>query len=238
MEKLNEITNEFINSFRNFAFTTFLDDAYLDDALLDDENDDDDAGYFNSLTKNACGMDYMIKNEYFTEIFEYFFEDMPNENSQKFIAYLVAREIEKVKDDELRERLADEYGKNEIYGLSEYLNGFLERPFYGKEYPNGKWLATDGVDIMRRVIRHSLAQGINVSPKTLGENAGFRIIYNGDWSDPEILFHGLMHNYWDIMDGITDEDGKEKEIDDITDEDITNELLCSESCGCGYLPKD
>lgn len=234
METLNEITNEFINSFRNFAFDTFLDESYIDD----EENDDDDAGYFNDLTKDARGMDHMIKNEYFTEIFEYFFEDMPNDSSRKFIAYLIAREIEKVKNDELRKRLVDKYGKNEIYGLSKYLNGFLERPFYGKEYPNGKWLATNGVDIIRRIIRHCFSQRINVSPKVFGENDGFRIINNGGWSDPEFLFHGIMHNYWDIMDGITDEDGKEKEIDDITDEDITNELLCSESCGCGYLPKD
>lgn len=90
MEKLNEITNEFINSFRYFAFVTFLDKSLIDD----DENGDDDAGYLNGLTKNAREMDYMIKNEYFTEIFEYFFDEIPNENSQKFIAYLIARDRE------------------------------------------------------------------------------------------------------------------------------------------------
>lgn len=63
----------------------------------------------------------------------------------------------------------------------------------------------------------------------------FKYIWHGEWADPEFYFHGRYYNYWDIMEGIMDEDGNEKDLKDITNEDIYNELCVMESCDCGHL---
>lgn len=35
---------------------------------------------------------------------------------------------------------------------------------------------------------------------------GTRYIWHGEWADPEIYYDGYLFNYWDVMDGLSEED--------------------------------
>lgn len=210
---MNKVMSEFLREFERFAFDEDGDrfSDFGDDERMDLSEFEDEP--------------YLLDD---------FFGELPNEKSLTYIKALFLDEAEKVQDAQMRKRIM-EYGD----GYAKYLNERLAFGFYGRGVPDGKWLSTDGTNVIRRVIRYIFAEILNIPHEEngLGMN-DFRLIRHDEGGDSEYLFHGLSFNYWDIVEGITDEDGREKEFEDITDEDIVNELWCSVSCGCGYFPEE
>lgn len=41
---------------------------------------------------------------------------------------------------------------------------------------------------------------------------GTRVIWHGEWSDPEIYYDGYLFNYWDAEDALSEEDKEDTDL--------------------------